>query len=107
MRTTIISLLAFTLTLCASAADARPVNEIETIYYASDARRPGEEVGRTVLNCSGRFEREGISSPYFVRYTYHCNQMATCSTEEKDVACSADLCDRMRTSQRCKGTGRK
>ena len=107
MRTTFISLFACTLTLFVSAASARPQNEIETIYYASDARRPGEEVGRTVLNCSGPFEREGVSSPYFVRYTYPCNQLAACSTEDKDVACSADLCDRMKASQRCKGTGKK
>ena len=107
MRIVLTSLTAAILAFCMSAALARPANEIETIYYAAKDRKPGTEVGRTVLNCSGPFEREGKTSPYFVRYTYPCNQLAACSTEDKGVACSADICDRMSAPDRCRASSKK
>ena len=107
MRATLTSVLAAAMALGPVLVSARPVNEIETIYYATKARKSGEEVGKTILHCSGPFEREGKTSPFYVRYTYPCNQLAACSTESKEVACSVDLCDRMKAPERCKGTSAK
>lgn len=107
MRTTLISMIAVISALCGSEANARPANEIETVYYASSARKPGEEVGWTRLNCYGPFEREGVSSPYYVRWISSCGPIAACSTDEESVACSADVCDRMASSKRCKKSVKK
>jgi hypothetical protein len=88
---------------CAFNASARPANEIETIYYATKEKRPGEEVGKTVLHCSGPFEREGTTSAFYVRYTYPCNQRAVCFADGEEANCSSDLCSRMKGSAACMG----
>lgn len=49
---------------------ALPANEVETWYY-SDATLT-EEVGYTLLSCSGGIYREGRRTQYAVRFTDPC-----------------------------------